>query len=63
MTFKRKIYDKLLKWKELSAGTSAILLEGARRIGKSTIVEQFASNEYDDFMILDFRLKIMNHKS
>ena len=54
MTFKRKIYDKLLKWKELSAGTSAILLEGARRIGKSTIVEQFASNEYDDFMILDF---------
>ena len=63
MTFKRKIYDKLLKWKELSAGTSAILLEGACRIGKSTIVEQFASNEYDDFMILDFRLKIMNHKS
>ena len=63
MTFKRKIYDKLLKWKELSAGTSAILLEGARRIGKSTIVEQFARNEYDDFMILDFRLKIMNHKS
>ena len=54
MTFKRKIYDKLLKWKELSAGTSAILLEGARRIGKSTIVEQFARNEYDDFMILDF---------
>ena len=54
MTFKRKIYDKLLKWKELSAGTSAILLEGARRIGKSTIVEQFERNEYDDFMILDF---------
>ena len=54
MTFKRKIYDKLLKWKELSAGTSAILLEGARSIGKSTRVEQFASNEYDDFMILDF---------
>lgn len=54
MTFKRKIYDKLFKWKELSAGTSAILLEGARRIGKSTIVEQFASNEYDDFLILDF---------
>lgn len=54
MTFKRKIYDKLLKWKELSAGTSAILLEGASRIGKSTIVEQFARNEYDDFMILDF---------
>lgn len=54
MVFKRKIYDKLLKWKELSAGTTAALLEGARRIGKSTIVEEFAKKEYDDYMILDF---------
>ena len=54
MIFKRKVYDKLLKWKELSGGTSAVLLEGARRIGKSTIVEEFAKNEYDDYMILDF---------
>ena len=54
MIFKRKIYDKLLQWKELSSGTSAVLLEGARRIGKSTIVEEFAKNEYDDYMILDF---------
>lgn len=54
MIFKRKVYDKLKKWKELSAGTSALLLEGARRIGKSTIVEEFAKNEYDDYMILDF---------
>lgn len=54
MIFKRKVYDKLLEWKELSAGTSAVLLEGARRIGKSTIVEEFAKNEYDDYMILDF---------
>ena len=54
MIFKRKIYDKLLEWKELSAGSSAILLEGARRIGKTTIVEEFAKNEYDDYMILDF---------
>ncbi len=54
MIFKRKIYDKLLEWKELSAGESAVLLEGARRIGKSTIVEEFAKNEYDDYMILDF---------
>ena len=54
MVFKRKVYDKLLEWKELSAGTSAVLLEGARRIGKSTIVEEFAKREYDDYMILDF---------
>lgn len=54
MIFKRKIYDKLLEWKELSTGTSAVLLEGARRIGKTTIVEEFAKKEYDDYMILDF---------
>ncbi|HJA67280.1 AAA+ family ATPase [Lachnoclostridium sp. An169] len=54
MIFRRKVYDKLLKWKELSAGSSAVLLEGARRIGKTTIVEEFAKNEYDDYMILDF---------
>ena len=54
MVFKRKVYEKLLEWKELSAGTSAVLLEGARRIGKSTIVEEFAKREYDDYMILDF---------
>ncbi len=54
MIFKRKVYEKLLTWKELSAGTSAVLLEGARRIGKSTIVEEFAKHEYDDYMILDF---------
>ena len=53
MIFKRKVYNKLLEWKSLSAGTSAVLLEGARRIGKSTIVEEFAKNEYDDYMILD----------
>lgn len=45
MIFKRKVYDKLLEWKELSAGGSAAFLEGARRIGKSTIVEEFAKNE------------------
>ena len=54
MVFKRKIYDKLKQWKELSGGSSAVLLEGARRIGKSTIVEEFAKSEYDDYMILDF---------
>lgn len=54
MVFRRKVYAKLLHWKKLAAGTSAVLLEGARRIGKSTIVEEFAKNEYDDYMILDF---------
>ena len=54
MIFKRKVYDKLKEWKTLSAGSSALLLEGARRIGKSTIVEEFAKKEYDDYMILDF---------
>ncbi len=42
MIFKRKVYAKLIEWKTLAAGTSAVLLEGARRIGKSTIVEEFA---------------------
>ena len=54
MIFKRKVYEKILEWKNLSAGESALLLEGARRIGKSTIVEEFAKREYDDYMILDF---------
>lgn len=54
MIFKRKVYDKLLEWKAMSAGESALLLEGARRIGKSTIVEEFVKNQYDDYMILDF---------
>ena len=40
--FKRKIYDKLLKWKNETQGSKAILVEGARRIGKSTVVEEFA---------------------
>lgn len=54
MIIKRKIYDKLKTWKEISNGSSAILIEGARRIGKSTIVEEFAKNEYADYIVLDF---------
>lgn len=54
MVYKRKIYEKLLQWKELSNGQSAVMLEGARRIGKSTIVEAFAQQEYEDYLILDF---------
>ena len=54
MKFERKIYQKLLDWKEESNGTKALLIEGARRIGKSTIVEEFAKNEYESYMLIDF---------
>ena len=52
--FKRKIYSQLLDWKQISNGKTAILIEGARRIGKSTVVEEFAKNEYDDYILIDF---------
>jgi len=54
MVFKRKIYDEMLEWKRLAHGESALMIEGARRIGKSTIAEEFAKNEYEDYIILDF---------
>ncbi len=52
--FKRKIYDKILKWKEENQGRTALLIEGARRVGKSTIVEEFAHKEYQSCIIIDF---------
>ncbi len=52
--FKRKIYDKLLAWKRESDGHTALLIEGARRIGKSTVVEEFARNEYESYILIDF---------
>lgn len=52
--FKRKLYDKLLAWKQESNGRSAILVEGARRVGKSTLVELFARNEYQSYLLIDF---------
>ena len=52
--FKRKIYDRMLKWKQESNGKSALLIEGARRIGKSTVVKTFARNEYESFIFIDF---------
>ena len=52
--FKRKIYSKLLEWKQEDDGKSAILVKGARRVGKSTIVEEFARNEYKSYMLVDF---------
>ena len=52
--FKRKIYAQLLNWKQESDGKSALLVEGARRVGKSTIVETFAKNEYQSYLLIDF---------
>lgn len=52
--FKRKIYDRLLEWKRDSDGHTALLIEGARRVGKSTIVEEFAKKEYQSYILIDF---------
>ena len=54
MVFKRKAYKKLLEWKQKRNGSTAILIEGARRVGKSTLVETFASNEYESHILIDF---------
>lgn len=54
MIFKRKIYAKLANWKAETKGSKALLLEGARRIGKSTIVEEFARKEYKSYILIDF---------
>ena len=51
---KRKIYSKLLEWKKKHKGDTALLIEGARRIGKSYIVEEFARNEYESYILVDF---------
>ena len=51
---KRKIYNELLKWKEEEKGRVAILIDGARRVGKSYIVKEFAKNEYKSFIFIDF---------
>ncbi len=52
--FRRKIYDRLLSWKNEENGRTALLIEGARRIGKSTIVEHFAQKEYETYLLIDF---------
>ena len=51
---KRKIYQQLLDWKENRKGEVALLIEGARRIGKSLIVEEFGRQEYDSYLLIDF---------
>ena len=52
--FKRKIYEKMLEWKRSRDGATALLIKGARRVGKSTIAEEFARNEYDSYIVVDF---------
>ena len=54
MIFKRKMYDKMLRWKREREGRSALLIQGARRIGKSTLVEDFAQREYKTYLLIDF---------
>lgn len=54
MILKRKIYNKLLNWKKECSGSKALLIEGARRIGKSTICEEFGKNEYKSYIFIDF---------
>lgn len=57
MIFKRKIYDKLVEWKNSSVRDSALLIEGARRIGKTTIVKEFANNYYgENYLYIDFKV-------
>lgn len=56
MIFKRKAYDRLLEWKNKANGQTAILIEGARRIGKSTLVEEFARQNYKSYILLDFSI-------
>lgn len=52
--FKRKIYNQLLDWKKTKNGRTALLIKGARRVGKSTIAEEFAKNEYRSYIVVDF---------
>jgi hypothetical protein len=54
MDFKRKIYDRILDWKKKYSGKYALLIKGARRVGKTTVVEKFAKNEYKTFILIDF---------
>ena len=51
---KRKIYNSLLQWKQEKSGSTALMIEGARRVGKSYIAKQFAQNEYESYILIDF---------
>ena len=53
-SMKRKVYDKMLEWKAKYAGRYALMLDGARRVGKSWLAEEFAKVEYDSYVLIDF---------
>ena len=52
--FRRKLYERMLHWKQAKDGKTALLIKGARRVGKSTIAEEFAKREYDSYIVVDF---------
>ena len=52
--FKRKLYEKMLQWKQERDGKTALLIKGARRVGKSTLAEEFARREYESYILIDF---------
>ncbi len=54
MEFRRKVYDELAQWKGTSQGHSAVLIQGARGVGKSTVVERFAKEQYRSYILIDF---------
>ena len=56
LQFKRKLYQRMLKWKQEEQGASALLIKGARRVGKSTLAESFAKAEYETYLLIDFSI-------
>ena len=54
MIFKRKLYQKMLQWKIERNGSTALLIKGTRRVGKSTLAEEFAKQEYKTYILIDF---------
>ena len=62
MEIKRKLYQRLLNWKNETKGTKALLIEGARRVGKSTIAEKFAREQYKSYILVDFNVAPKNIK-
>lgn len=59
---KRKIYNRLLRWKKESNGRTALLIEGARRVGKTYIIKKFGENEYESYILIDFSYMSKNLK-
>ena len=54
IVFRRKLYAQMLHWKQTKDGSTALLIKGARRVGKSTLAEDFARREYESYILVDF---------